>query len=248
MIRTTLALCRIACFSRHRPCYKKTIPSSYLQRSSQLRLASSCGTPLFSQTASSTARSLARPSLLSSTRIVLSRYQGDVRLMSALKSPKKPIRILWGSQGGTAQIFAMQLMEALEDRGVEDVHMMGLDESPPEQIMQENALNIFVVSVTGTGEPPSNTRAFFESLMNNHITLPRSLDFAIFGLGNSLAHKNHFNVIGKAIDSKLEALGGNRVHELYVCLFGNDYEGKPKLIQWNIAHSSCPLPPCYAGA
>jgi len=92
--------------------------------------------------------------------------------MSALASPR-PMRILWGSQGGTAQIFAMQLQEALEEEydGVE-VQTMGLNEFSPSEILKANALNILVVSVTGVGEPPENTREFYNYLMNDP-TLPR---------------------------------------------------------------------------
>ena len=133
--------------------------------------------------------------------------------MSALASPR-PMRILWGSQGGTAQIFAMQLQEALEEEydGVE-VQTMGLNEFSPSEILKANALNILVVSVTGVGEPPENTREFYNYLMNDP-TLPESLDYAVFGLGNSKAHPNQYNVIAKAIDKKLEENGGNRLYEL----------------------------------
>ena len=37
------------------------------------------------------------------------------------------------------------------------------------------------------------------------------VEYAVFGLGNLKAHPNHFNVIAKNIDARLQELGATRI-------------------------------------
>ena len=109
----------------------------------------------------------------------------------------------------------MQLSEAL-DETEKEVTTMGLHESPPEEMMKPNALNALLMSVAGVGEPPDNARKFYEWLMSPAAATQdwSLIDYTVFGLGNQKAHPNHFNVIGKAVDARLQELGANRVHEM----------------------------------
>ena len=129
-----------------------------------------------------------------------------------------PVKILYASQGGTAQIFAMQLSEALEEvPGKPDVTIQGLNEDTPTNLLQPGeALYVFLASVTGVGEPPDNAREFYQWMMDLPSSDPvlKDLDYTVFGLGNQKAHPNHYNVIGKGIDAKLQELGANRIYEL----------------------------------
>jgi NADPH-ferrihemoprotein reductase len=133
-------------------------------------------------------------------------------------SPEKctPIRILYGSQGGTAQIFSMQLESEVEDR---EVFTMGLHESSsPQEIFDPTSIHVILTSVAGVGEPPDNARAFYEWLMSDQAEKCNmdwnSIQYTVFGLGNKKAHPNHFNVIGKSIDNRLQELGAVRVHAM----------------------------------
>eukprot|EP00978_Attheya_sp_CCMP212_P025963 scaffold84604_cov47-Attheya_sp.AAC.4 len=127
---------------------------------------------------------------------------------------KKKIRIWFGSQTGTAQLFSLQLSEALTDAHPEmEVSVRGLNEtaSPADVVKEQDAIHVFLLSVAGVGEPTDNARTFYDWLMTD----PSDLDwtqrnFAIFGLGNSKAHANQFNVIGKSVDNRLEKLGAQR--------------------------------------
>lgn len=130
----------------------------------------------------------------------------------------KPIRILYGSQGGTAQVFGMQIQQELEeypDR--EPPEFLALNEADSlDTVLKEDSLNVILVSVTGVGEPPDNGRDFYEYVMSEDsgLKLSPNIHYTVFGLGNSVAHPNHYNVIGKNIDSKLTELGAQRVFPL----------------------------------
>lgn len=138
------------------------------------------------------------------------------------------IRILFGSQGGTAQLLAMQLSEELEELDCH-VEVMALNDAstPAEHLQPGKALHVFIISVSGVGEPPNNARDFYKWLMNDTNTNDAEdnafglLKYAVFGLGNQKAHPNHYNVIGKNLDKKLEELGANRFFPLGL---GNDGE------------------------
>ncbi|KAI2501510.1 FAD-binding domain-containing protein [Fragilaria crotonensis] len=140
------------------------------------------------------------------------------------------VRILYGSQGGTAQMFAMQLHQELEERwgGGHDTkdgdkqdsleiralnEVVGTMESSAD-IHNANAddIHVILVSVTGVGEPPDNARIFYDWLMTRDS--PMNLKYTLFGLGNSIAHPKHYNVIAKNMDSKLQELGAQRVYPM----------------------------------
>jgi NADPH-ferrihemoprotein reductase len=138
---------------------------------------------------------------------------------------KQPIRIIWGSQGGTAQIFAQQLVDALEEMDPDrEITVQGLHESktPDALLTPRQGIHVMLVSVTGVGEPSDNSRGFYDWIMNkdkdngketNNGCL-QGLEYAVFGLGNEKAHPNHYNVIGKNLDARFEELGASRIMEL----------------------------------
>ena len=128
----------------------------------------------------------------------------------------KGIRILYASQTGTAQLFAHQLAEGLEDDGVDNVSVLGLDEGPAQDMLSPGHLHLLLTSCTGAGEPPDHSREFYNWIMKNPDTKPLSGDisYAVFGLGNEACHPNNYNVIGKQLDARLSELGAKRVREI----------------------------------
>ena len=110
------------------------------------------------------------------------------------------------------------------------VTVQGLHEckDPSKLLTPGKGLHVFLVSVTGVGEPPDNGRVFYDWIMNqpsNH----SKLEYVVFGLGNKKGHPNHYNVIGKNLDKRLEELGGSRVMELGLGDYGDciedDFDG-----------------------
>jgi NADPH-ferrihemoprotein reductase len=139
--------------------------------------------------------------------------------VQALSNTNQPVKILWASQGGTAQIFAQQLSEALEENGHDQVVIQGWHESksPDKLLTPGEGVHVFLCSVAGVGEAPDNGRKFYEWVTQSELNDPATfegLEYAVFGLGNSKAHPHHYNAIGKSLDQRLEELGASRVLEL----------------------------------
>ena len=110
-------------------------------------------------------------------------------------APPKKILILYASQTGTAQIFAMQLADALDaDCAPLSVFI--------DKMLKGDTWYILIVSTAGVGEPPDNGRAFFEALANNKSSdAPLSgVRYSVFALGNSQAHPHHSATLGSAPD------------------------------------------------
>jgi sulfite reductase alpha subunit-like flavoprotein len=135
---------------------------------------------------------------------------------------------LYASAGGTAQLFAMHLVEKLQQQQKDDgsltmtmVSLESLADYPTLEsmlLMKSNRhdksstlstlspppLYIFLLPTAGVGEPPGMAKQWYESLMssqdiaataatttttttmNDDDGQPPSLEYAIFGLGNSL--------------------------------------------------------------
>jgi len=154
-------------------------------------------------------------------------YTSTSVLLDHVDAKNLPVKILYASQGGTAQIFAMQLAEALEEipgGDKRDVTVQGLHEGFPPSLLgvdgndnsEDNAaVHIFLTATAGVGEPPDNARQFYEWLMNQSSSNDfEKVQYTVFGLGNQKAHPNHYNVVGKALDAKLNELGANRIYPL----------------------------------
>ncbi|KAL3811347.1 hypothetical protein ACHAXA_000763 [Cyclostephanos tholiformis] len=152
-------------------------------------------------------------------------------LRRRFSSPVRPnpavgaIRILYGSQTGTAQLFAIQLADGLEDKGM-NVTVHALDEKPPNEIFSPGDLHLVLASSTGRGEPPDNARKFYDWIMNDpSAKLDKNVNFAVFGLGNKSAHPNNYNVIGKRLDARLSKIGAHRISEIALGDDGGCIEG-----------------------
>jgi sulfite reductase alpha subunit-like flavoprotein len=125
-------------------------------------------------------------------------------------------------------IFAQELQDAvLDEQLVEDdeEHISfqswkdaAAGGSPKDVLKPGEALHVFLASTAGVGEAPDNGRDFFEWIMNakdDEIAWEK-LEYCCFGLGNSKAHPNHFNVVSRGLDKQLEALGARRVMKLSI--------------------------------
>ena len=76
-------------------------------------------------------------------------------------------------------------------------------------IVPSNSVTAFIVSTYGEGEPTDNAKNFFQELNKNEKTI--DCNYSVFGLGNSQCFKDRYNVIGKALDQRLDSLGGKRL-------------------------------------
>jgi NADPH-ferrihemoprotein reductase len=129
----------------------------------------------------------------------------------------KTIRILFGSQTGTAQLFAAQLADEVDDLA-DEVVVSAVDEAGdgPSTVAVScpDVANIFITSVCGVGEAPENCRNFYDWLHTDEAMIGSDVRYSVFGCGNLVAHPQNYNVIGKYIDQRMTELGAKRLHSL----------------------------------
>jgi len=140
--------------------------------------------------------------------------------LAKMKKTGKRLVVFYGSQTGTAEEFAGRLAKEGARYG-----MKGLVADPEEEDMDDlqkmnelseelgECLAVFMLATYGEGDPTDNAVEFHEKLVGDELEL-NDLKFAVFGLGNKTYE--HFNAMGKLADTKLESLGGKRVHVMGV--------------------------------
>lgn len=117
------------------------------------------------------------------------------------------VTVLYGSQTGNAKREAERLQQTLREEGTE-VRLLRADAYPLRELADERVLFV-VISTQGEGEPPDDARAFVEFLSGRRAPKLDRLQFAVLGLGDSSYPQ--FNAIGRLLDARLEALGGQRL-------------------------------------
>ncbi|HLH54693.1 MAG TPA: sulfite reductase subunit alpha [Verrucomicrobiae bacterium] len=124
-----------------------------------------------------------------------------------------PLAILFGSQTGNSENLARRAAKAAGQRGFAPT-IQDLSKYPVEQLSSEQRL-LVITSTYGDGEPPDNAKAFWEFLSNETAPKLPHLRFSLCALGDS--NYPRFCAFGKQLDSRLEELGGTRVHPAAIC-------------------------------
>jgi len=127
---------------------------------------------------------------------------------SPAPTPGEPLTVLFGSQTGNAEGVAEQAAERARAWGL-DVELKDMASFGKQDLKQATRL-MAVVSTQGDGDPPDSALGFYELLAGRKA--PRLSDdhrFAVFGLGD--ASYEYFCESGKVLDSRLEALGAQRL-------------------------------------
>ncbi|KAL6040645.1 NADPH--cytochrome P450 reductase, partial [Balamuthia mandrillaris] len=121
------------------------------------------------------------------------------------------LKVFWGSQTGTAEDFAQGLCDEAKKLGF-NPQSIDLEDYDKEDLENEERA-IFVMATYGEGEPTDNAKEFYEWIMDESLDseMLSSLKFSVFGLGNRTYE--HYNAIGRAMDSRLEALGATRIYD-----------------------------------
>ncbi|KAH0484767.1 MAG: hypothetical protein KVP17_002294 [Porospora cf. gigantea B] len=157
------------------------------------------------------------------------------------RPPKKlrqrpPVHVYFGTQSGTAQAFAEDLVRDLNGRGTiarlenleqwKPASWVGLEGSPnlpetsqmsldhPESLELDTDLcqwAILIVSTYGDGEPPDGCLEFFRYIASKKREMGclSHLKFAVFGLGST--EYTHFNAAAKKLQRHLIRLGGVQI-------------------------------------
>lgn len=135
--------------------------------------------------------------------------------------PNKPqIRILYGTQTGTAERFSKQLGKELNKKyPAEGTHVEILDienYSGPDRLPTEKGrLVVLCMATYGDGEPTDNANEFYSWLCKEAEAVEegskepflKGVTYAVFGLGNK--QYEHFNAVGRRVFKCLGALGAS---------------------------------------
>ena len=125
--------------------------------------------------------------------------------------------IFYGSQTGTAEEYAIRLAkEAKTKFGLtslvcdpEEYDFENLDQLP------EDCAAFFVMATYGEGEPTDNAVQLMQNLTDDSFEFSngehklQGLKYVVFGLGNKTYE--HYNLIGRQVDSALEKMGAARI-------------------------------------
>jgi sulfite reductase (NADPH) hemoprotein beta-component len=122
-----------------------------------------------------------------------------------------PLTILFASDNGNAENLSKRLARRGKARGLKTI-CMAMDDYPLEDLSGEQNVAL-ITSVAGQGEMPQNGRALWEAVKNSTDLDLATVNFAVFGLGDShywprKEDKIYYNKPAKDLHARLLTLGG----------------------------------------
>ncbi|KAF8319060.1 cytochrome P450 oxidoreductase [Clavulina sp. PMI_390] len=137
--------------------------------------------------------------------------------VAKMKAAKKRLAIIYGSQTGTAEDYAIRIAKEAKAKfglgslvcDAEEYDYENLDTVPADSAV------IFVMASYGEGEPTDNAVQLFSNLRDDNFTFTNGehslagLKYVVFGLGNSTYE--HYNIVSKQVDEALTKAGATRI-------------------------------------
>lgn len=128
-----------------------------------------------------------------------------------------PLTILFASDGGNAQNIAKRLGNRGRARGLKTM-VIAMDEYPIEDLPTEENV-VFISSTAGQGEFPVNGRSLWEHVKNSGDLDLSSINYSVFGLGDShywprKEDKIYYNKPAKDLDARVAFLGGHKLTDI----------------------------------
>ena len=123
------------------------------------------------------------------------------------------IAVLYASQSGTAEGLARKLAKELKAQGHVPAVSTLVGYTPAALAAERYAL--LIASTYGEGEAPDGVQPFYEELCLELFPRYDKLSYAVLALGDR--HYEHFCKFGIDLDTKLAALGANRICDRVEC-------------------------------
>ena len=131
----------------------------------------------------------------------------------AAPAEKPEVTILFGSESGNAESLADQTGKAIEAAGFKS-RVLSMGDIKLSKL--KGVANLLVlISTWGEGDPPENAIDFCEAFMSDKAPRFDGTNFSVLSLGDT--SYEHFCKMGKDFDSRIEALGGNRIFARQDC-------------------------------
>jgi sulfite reductase (NADPH) flavoprotein alpha-component len=134
------------------------------------------------------------------------------------------VAVLYASQSGTAEGLARKLAKELKAQGHVPAVSTLVGYTPAALAAEKYAL--LIASTYGEGEAPDGVQPFYEELCLEHFPRYDKLSYAVLALGDS--HYEQFCKFGVDLDTKLAALGANRICNRVEC----DVDVDETFAQW----------------
>jgi sulfite reductase (NADPH) flavoprotein alpha-component len=147
--------------------------------------------------------------------------------VNASTKPSHRVAVLYASQSGTAEGLARKLAKELKAQGHAPAVSTLVGYTSAALAAEKYAL--LIASTYGDGDAPEGVRPFYEQLCLEHFPRFENLSYAVLALGDR--HYEHFCKFGSELDTKLAALGANRLCTRVDC----DVEVNEPFEQWKSA-------------
>lgn len=132
---------------------------------------------------------------------------------AAPAKPAEPITIIYASESGNSEKLASDFAKAARKNGLRPT-VIDMADFEHANLTAAKKL-IFIAATWGEGEPPARAVRAYGELMADNAPRLDGVEFGVLALGDTAYAE--FCAIGKAIDARLEALGGKRVIDRVDC-------------------------------
>lgn len=131
---------------------------------------------------------------------------GGAAQAAVAAKPRAPLTILYASESGNCENLALKAKKTAQKHGLD---AKVFDMADADMALLAKSKNVLVFAATwGEGDPPARAVDFYAALMSDAAPRLDDTRFAVCALGDTAYAQ--FCAVGKAIDARLEALGGKR--------------------------------------